>query len=103
WRTKSLKRRNAPSERTKPRSGEISREPRTLHTSLQSAPAPPTKLFSRATPMRAPISACELELGIPSHHVPTFQNSAEAKTATSMLAAKPPLGGDKTSGGISST
>ena len=40
---------------------------------------------------------------MPSSQVATFQPSAETKMAASMPAAMPPLGGDRASGGISST
>ncbi len=37
------------------------------------------------TPIRAPTMQCELELGIPNHHVAIFQKHADANKATSVV------------------
>jgi hypothetical protein len=67
--------------------GETNNAESTLHTWLQSTPLPNPRPraseFSIAMPMSAPMRAWELEFGIPSHHVPTFHESAEMNRAAS--------------------
>src|ERR1700733_3966438 len=100
----SLKRSSA---NAKPSNGDSSNEPSTLQTCCQSTPScsprPRVSAVSIAIPMRDPISACELEFGIPIHQVPTFQSSADVNNAASMPAAVPPSGGESTFDGMSST
>src|ERR1700761_3235695 len=95
---------NSTNARTKPSIGETSSDPSTLHTCCHSTPSlmprPCVNAVSTAMPIKAPINACELELGMPNHQVPTFHSNAAENNATSMPAAVPPLGGDNTSGGI---
>ena len=98
---------NRSSAPAKPMIGDSSSDERTLQTWPQSTPLPRPREraseFSTAIPTKAPISACELELGILSHQVPTFQNRAETNNAASIPTAMPPSGGERTSGGINST
>src|ERR1700722_20116332 len=95
---------NNSSTRAKPSNGDSSSEPSTFQTCCQSTPSckprPCVSAVSIAIPISDPIKACELELGIPSHQVPTSHSSAEVNSATSMPAATSPSGGDSTSAGI---
>src|ERR1700744_3036751 len=98
---------NSSNASTKPSIGETNSDPSTLQTCCHSTPSfmprPCVSAVSTAMPISAPISACELELGMPNHQVPTFQNSAPMNTAASIPTATPPPGGESTSGGMSST
>src|SRR5215471_8360801 len=74
-----------------PTTGEKARERNTPVAWLQSTPlvplGPPMSWFIRPTPMIEPISACELEFGMPKYQVPTFQMMAAISSANTI--AKP--------------
>ena len=79
---------NSRADSTNPATGENSNERPTPSAWFQSTPlvpfGPPMSWFIRPTPRIEPISACELELGMPKYQVPTFQIIAAMSRAKTM-------------------
>ena len=68
--------------------GESSRASPTFVTWSQSTPEVPSlpriSALATPTPTIEPISVCELEAGMPSHHVPRFQMIAAMSSANTI-------------------
>ena len=75
-------------ERKKPNSGENSSASPTFVTWSQSTPEVPSlpriNALATPTPTIEPIRVCELEAGMPSHHVPRFQMIAAMSSANTI-------------------
>src|ERR1700678_1257583 len=87
----NLSKSNKTAERTKPTTGEMRSDRKTLPTCDQSTPEVPFEpcinWLATPTPMIDPMRACELEAGNPYHHVLKFQRMADTRRANTM--AKP--------------